>query len=93
MGKIVALLPMKGHSERVRNKNMRLFDGLPLCSYIISSLNNSSEIADIYIDTDSLEIERYVRNLSCKIHIIKRPEELRGDMVSMNRSSSMICQS
>ncbi len=85
MGRIVALLPMKGHSERVKNKNLRNFDGQPLCSHIISSLNDSKEIDDIYIDTDSLEIEEYVSGLSSKIHIIIRPEALRGDMVSMNR--------
>ena len=30
MDKIIALLPMKGTSERVPNKNMRDFNGMPL---------------------------------------------------------------
>ena len=32
---IVALVPMKGHSERVPNKNLRSFCGKPLCHWII----------------------------------------------------------
>ena len=34
--KFKALVPMKGHSERVPNKNLRLFIGKPLCYYVIN---------------------------------------------------------
>ena len=35
---IIALLPMKGNSERVPNKNMRNFDGAPLYHAVMKSL-------------------------------------------------------
>jgi len=36
--KIIAILPMKGHSERVPGKNMKLMCGKPLFYWIIKTL-------------------------------------------------------
>ncbi len=36
--KITALLPMKGHSERVPNKNLRIFAGKPLFHHVAAVL-------------------------------------------------------
>ena len=36
--KLIALLPMKGHSERVPNKNMKMFCGEPLYHAVMKSL-------------------------------------------------------
>lgn len=80
-----ALLPMKGHSERVKNKNVRNFNGRPLFYYILDTLRECEYIGDIYIDTDSLEIESLAKAYDRNIKIIKRPECLCGDMISMNR--------
>lgn len=83
--KVTALLPMKGHSERVPNKNMRLFAGAPLFHRVASTLERSELIDSIVIDTDSKEIaEDAVGNFK-KTKIIERPERLRGDIVSMNK--------
>lgn len=83
MNKIVALVPMKGHSERVPNKNIRDFNGQPLFFRILESLEKSKYIKDIYIDTDSDIIEKLAgKNFNVKI--IRRSKELIGDFVSMN---------
>lgn len=82
--KVVALLPMKGHSERVPNKNMRLFDGKPLYHMVANTLENSPCIESVLIDTDSEIIAAdAVKNFS-KVVIIDRPAELHGDFVEMN---------
>ncbi len=82
--KIVALLPMKGHSERVPNKNMKLFNGIPLYHSIMESLQDSDSITKIIINTDSdIIAEDATKNFS-KVEIYKRPEELQGDFVPMN---------
>jgi len=83
--RIAALVPMKGHSERVPNKNLQLFDGKPLCEWILRTLINVEEIERIYVNTDSKEIAFTVTAVSDKIEVIDRPEQLRGDYVSMNR--------
>lgn len=82
--KIIALLPMKGHSERVPNKNMRSFNGKPLYHCVSEVLEASAHVASFVINTDSeLIAEDAVKNFS-KVRIVNRPLELRGDFVPMN---------
>lgn len=50
---ISVLLPMKGHSERVKNKNMKDFNGFPLYHAIVRTLLKSSYVNKIFINTDS----------------------------------------
>ncbi|WP_449537874.1 acylneuraminate cytidylyltransferase family protein [Ferdinandcohnia sp. Marseille-Q9671] len=83
MKKVNALVPMKGHSERVPSKNIRSFAGEPLFYKILSTLTECNNINDVYIDTDSelianLALEKY------DVKIIERPAKLIGDFVSMN---------
>lgn len=77
---------MKEHSERVPNKNLRLFAGEPLFYKIVVSLMGSKYVSKILIDTDSRKIEEQALkiNKNGKIRIIQRPPELCGDFVSMN---------
>lgn len=84
MQKVVALVPMKGHSERVSNKNLRSFAGEPLFYRILQALERSKTIKGVYINTDSEEIARKAKE-NFDVNIIWRPEELRGDFVSMNK--------
>ncbi len=82
--KILALLPMKGHSERIPNKNLRLFCGKPLYHCVAEVMETSPYVEAIIIDTDNDMIaEDAIRNFK-KARIIKRPGPLCGDMVSMN---------
>jgi CMP-N-acetylneuraminic acid synthetase len=82
--KVTALLPMKGHSERVPNKNMRLFAGKPLYHCVVTILEACDYIKSIIINTDSETIARdTVKNFS-KVKIHERPIDLCGDMVETN---------
>ena len=83
MEKIKALVPMKGHSERVPNKNIRIIAGKPLFHWILESLSKSQYIDEIIINTDSEEIAENA-SANFDVIILKRPEELCGDMVSMS---------
>jgi CMP-N-acetylneuraminic acid synthetase len=85
MEKLIALLPMKEHSERVPNKNMKLFCGAPLYHAIVKTLQQSEYISQISIDTDSKIIREDALKNFQNVTIIDRPEELCGDYVSMNR--------
>ncbi|EAL9771367.1 acylneuraminate cytidylyltransferase family protein [Campylobacter lari] len=84
--KVNALLPMKGHSERVKNKNMKNFNGFPLYHAIMKVLLESSYIDKIFINTDSDIIASDVdKNFDRdRVVVIKRPKEIQGDFVSMN---------
>ncbi len=82
--KLTALLPMKGHSERVPNKNMRLFAGKPLYHCVAKVLQKSDYIETIVINTDSDIIAEDATKHFSKVKIYIRPEDIRGDMVPMN---------
>ena len=83
--KIKALLPMKGTSERVPNKNMKDFNGVPLYHAIMKSLLASKYIDKVVINTDSDIIVKDAKdNFKDRVIIIDRPQNIRGGDVSMN---------
>jgi CMP-N-acetylneuraminic acid synthetase len=83
--KLMALLPMKGHSERVPNKNMRDFNDRPLYHAIMHTLLKSKYIEKVVINTDSEIItEDAKKNFGESVIIIDRPKEIQGGDVSMN---------
>lgn len=83
--KVVALLPMKANSTRVKGKNFRDFCGKPLFRWILDSLLAVKEIDQIVINTDAREIlaENGLVDTD-KILIRDRKPEICGDDVSMN---------
>ena len=84
--RIIALLPMKGNSERVPNKNLREFNGKPLYHRVMNSLLKSKYIDTVIIDTDSQSIKKDVQeNYGKSAIVIDRPEYIIGDMISMNK--------
>lgn len=83
--KVVTLVPIKEHSERVKEKNFRDFCGVPLYHHIVSTLDRTYAVDGIVIDTDSHRVMLEAPKLSRKVRILERPEELRGDHMSMNR--------
>jgi len=82
--RVVALVPMRHHSQRVPGKNYRPLAGKPLYAYILTTLSTCPEIAEIVIDTDSPIIKQGVASDFPTVRIIDRPEHLRGDDVPMN---------
>lgn len=81
--KVIALLPMKGNSERVPNKNLKDFNGIPLFHHILNTLNGNLNIDQIIINTDSEEIASSASKFS-KVKIHNRADDICGDFVSMN---------
>ena len=83
--KIVALLPMKANSERVKGKNFREFNGKPLFRWTLDTLLAIKEIDQVIINTDAREIlaENGLVETD-RIVIRDRKKEICGDMVSMN---------
>jgi len=82
--KLVALVPMRHHSQRVPGKNYRDLAGKPLYHHIIESLLAVPEINEIVVDTDSDPVMDGLRDKFPQVRIIDRPEHLRADDMSMN---------
>lgn len=84
--KIKVLLPMKANSERVINKNMKDFAGLPLYHAVADSVLKSKYVDKLVINTDSHIIaEDAVKTYGNRVIINDRPAEICGDFVSMNK--------
>ncbi len=84
MTRIVALVPMRHHSQRVPAKNYRILAGKPLFHHIIHTLLTVPLINQVVVDTDSPPIMDGLRRHFPKVMIINRPENLRADDVPMN---------
>ena len=84
MSDIVALVPMRHHSQRVPGKNYRALAGKPLFHHILASLLECPEIARVAVDTDSEPVMEGLRQSFPSVLIIERPENLRADTISMN---------
>ena len=83
--KVVALLPMKANSQRVKAKNFKPLHGKPLFCWILDTLHSVTEIGQVIINTDArgiLAANGLVENN--RILIRDRKPELCGDAVSMN---------
>ena len=84
MTKIVALVPMRHHSQRVPEKNFRPLGGKPLFQHIIKTLLSVPEISQVVVDTDSPTIQKTLAENFPTVHVLPRPEVLCADDISMN---------
>ena len=74
----LAIIPARGGSKRLPNKNIRELVGKPLILWTVESAIKSKYLDEIVLSTESDEIIKVVKNIS-NITIIKRPLELASD--------------
>ena len=75
---IVAVVPARGGSKRIKNKNVRPFAGKPLISYSLTTAQKSAIFDDIIVSTDSNDIAEVAREYGATC-IIKRSPTLSDD--------------
>jgi N-acylneuraminate cytidylyltransferase len=77
--KNIAIIPARGGSKRLPNKNTLLLDGIPLIAHsIIYALNNKTIIDAVFVSTDDEKIKEIAIKYGAKV--IDRPNELSGDL-------------
>lgn len=77
--KNIAIIPARGGSKRLPQKNIKLLDGFPLLSFSILFAQANSEIIDeIYVSTDDEDIKNIALKYGAKV--IDRPKYLSGDL-------------
>lgn len=77
--KIIAIIPARGGSKRLKNKNVYPLLGKPLIRWTIDAAKQSKLIQDIYVTTDDKNIKDICKD--CKI--IDRPNHLADDSTWM----------
>ncbi|WP_163400277.1 cytidylyltransferase domain-containing protein [Flavobacterium fluviatile] len=77
--KTIAIIPARGGSKRLPQKNIRLLGGIPLIAHsILYAQANSEIINEVYVSTDDAEIKKITLEFGAKV--IDRPDSLSGDL-------------
>ena len=76
--KIIAIIPARKGSKRVKEKNGIIIDGKPLFQYSIDVAKKSKYIDDILVSTDSAEWLNQAIRLGC-MQVNLRPNSLAQD--------------
>ena len=82
--RVVAIIPARGGSKRIPNKNIKLFAGQPIISYSIRVAQETGLFDRIIVSTDSLEIAATAREYGAHVPFL-RPAELANDFVGTAR--------
>jgi len=83
----VAIIPARGGSKRIPNKNIRLFAGQPIISYSIRVAQETKLFDRVIVSTDSLEIAAIAREYGAEVPFL-RPAELANDFAG---TDEVIC--
>lgn len=76
--KTIAIIPARGGSKRLSNKNIRLLGGIPLIAHsILYAQKNNAIIDAVYVSTDDELIRE--TGLDFGAEVVDRPESLSGD--------------
>ena len=75
--KNLAIIPARGGSKRLKDKNIYPLLGIPLINYTIESALKSSLFNRIIVSTDSERIKKIAKSKG--VEVIKRPKRLSGD--------------
>ena len=59
--KIICVIPARGGSKRIKNKNIKFINGKPVISYVIQNLKKLKFINEIYVSTNSIKIQKIVK--------------------------------
>ena len=77
MNKTIAIIPARGGSKRLPNKNIKLLGGVPLLVHSINYAKQHDFIDTIYVSTNDVDIKKVA--LEYGALVIDRPQELSGD--------------
>ncbi|EAK9985817.1 acylneuraminate cytidylyltransferase family protein [Campylobacter jejuni] len=75
--KVLAIIPARGGSKSIKNKNLVLLSNKPLIYYTIKAALNAKSINKVVVSSDSNEILNYAK--SQNVDTLKRPIELAQD--------------
>ncbi len=75
--KILAIIPARGGSQGIKNKNIRNFSGQPLISHTIKVAKKSKFINRLVVSTNDLEIAKISKKYGAEIPVL-RPLEISG---------------
>ena len=85
--KVVAIIPARGGSKRIPNKNIKLFAGQPIISYSIRVAQETGLFDRIVVSTESPEIAAIARKYAAEVPFL-RSTELANDFAG---TAEVVC--
>jgi len=80
--KIIAIIPARGGSEKIPNKNLKKFCGKPLIAWTISAAIKSGVFDRVIVSTDSLQIAGMAKKYGAETPFL-RPKEIAGATIGI----------
>jgi N-acylneuraminate cytidylyltransferase len=75
--KVLAIIPARGGSKGIPQKNLKKLNGKPLIFHTINACQKSKNVNKIIVSTDDAKISKYAQSLGAEI--ISRPKKISGD--------------
>ena len=72
--KILVVIPARGGSKRIPNKNIIDFKGKPLIAYSIGAAQEFGYADEIMVSTDSENIAKIAKQYGAKVPFMRKPE-------------------
>jgi pseudaminic acid cytidylyltransferase len=85
--KVVAIIPARGGSKRIPNKNIKSFAGQPIISYSIRVAHETGLFDRVIVSTDSPEIATIAKECGAEVPFL-RPTELANDFAG---TAEVVC--
>lgn len=76
--KVLAVIPARAGSKRIKNKNIKIFNGKPMIYWPIKELKKTKIFDKILVSTDSLRIKKYAETLKVDVPFL-RPKKISDD--------------
>lgn len=86
--RIIAIIPARGGSTRLKNKNISLLSGKPLIQHTIEKVIKSKIFDRIIISTDDEKIAKIAKKFD--IEVLKRSKNLSGKYITVSKVISKI---
>ncbi len=75
---MIAIIPARGGSKGLPNKNMKIFNGRPMIQATIDAAKNSKLVNFVYVSTDDKEISDFSKSCGAESPFL-RPKDLSED--------------
>lgn len=83
LGRIIAHIPARAGSKRVKSKNLRYLAGKPLLAYTLQAALKSKKLSSIYVNTASDIIAGLAKEMGVEVYM--RPSELASDTTTSDQ--------
>lgn len=81
--KFLFIIPAKGNSQRIKNKNIKKLNGVPLIEYTLSFLKKNHINKNVYLSTENTLIKKISKKYN--INVVNRPKNLCSKFTSTEK--------